>query len=103
MPAIRYGEPLNVIVAAKGHPYLRDPFMAMFDALPGIDLTAYKHQLIERFSNPGVKDTVARLAFDASERIPKFMLPAVRDNLAAMAQMRKEPVLLVAPSAIILK
>ena len=51
--------------------------------VPGIDLTAYKHQLIERFSNPGIKDTVARLAFDASERIPKFMLPGVIANLAA--------------------
>jgi hypothetical protein len=28
MPAIRYGEPPNVLVAAKGHPYLRDPFMS---------------------------------------------------------------------------
>jgi mannitol 2-dehydrogenase len=51
--------------------------------VPGIDLTAYQHQLIERFSNPGIRDTVARLAFDASERIPKFIVPAVRENLAA--------------------
>ena len=36
MPTVRYGEPLNVLVAAKGHPYLRDPFLAMFDELPGI-------------------------------------------------------------------
>ena len=51
--------------------------------VPGIDLTAYKHQLIERFSNPGIRDTVARLAFDASERTPKWVVPAVRENLAA--------------------
>ncbi len=51
--------------------------------VPGIDLTAYKHELIERFSNPGIRDTVARLAFDASERIPKFIVPAVRQNLDA--------------------
>ena len=36
MPAIRYGEPLNVLVAAKGHPYLRDPFMAIFDTRAGL-------------------------------------------------------------------
>lgn len=39
MPVVRYGEPLNVAVAAKGHPYLRDPFMAIFDGLPGIACT----------------------------------------------------------------
>lgn len=39
MPTLRYGEPLNVLVAAKGHPYLRDPFMAIFDELPGIACT----------------------------------------------------------------
>ena len=39
MPVVRHGEPLNVLVAAKGHPYLRDPFMAVFDDLPGIACT----------------------------------------------------------------
>lgn len=39
MPTIRYGEPLNLLVVAKGHPYLRDPFMAIFDELPGIACT----------------------------------------------------------------
>jgi mannitol 2-dehydrogenase len=51
--------------------------------VPGIDLTAYKLELVERFSNPAIRDTLARLAFDASERIPKFIVPAVLENLAA--------------------
>jgi mannitol 2-dehydrogenase len=51
--------------------------------VPGIDLVAYRHQLVERFANPGVRDTVARLAAFTSDRIPKFNLPAVRDDLAA--------------------
>lgn len=51
--------------------------------VPGVDLAAYKLELIERFSNPGIRDTVARLAVDTSDRIPKFLLPAVWDNLAA--------------------
>ena len=38
--------------------------------VPGIDLDAYKLQLIERFSNAGVRDTVARLCAKSSERIP---------------------------------
>ena len=52
MPVIRYGEPLNVLVAAKGHPYLRDPFMAMFDALPGIACTLVEQPAAARLMNP---------------------------------------------------
>jgi len=51
--------------------------------VPGIDLGTYRKELIERFSSAAVRDTLARLAFDASERIPKFLLPVVRDRLAA--------------------
>ena len=35
MPVVRYGQPLNIMVVAKGHPYERDPFMAMFDTPAG--------------------------------------------------------------------
>jgi len=53
------------------------------EPLPGIDLEGYKTQLIERFSNPGVRDTVARLCNESSDRIPKWLLPVVREQLAA--------------------
>jgi mannitol 2-dehydrogenase len=51
--------------------------------VPGIDLNAYKHQLLERFANPAIRDTLARLCAESSDRIPKWLLPVVRDNLAA--------------------
>src|SRR4029450_6986029 len=51
--------------------------------VPGVDLDAYKLQLIERFSNGAVRDTVARLCAESSDRIPKWLLPVVRENLAA--------------------
>jgi mannitol 2-dehydrogenase len=51
--------------------------------VPGIDLDAYKLQLIERFSNGAVRDTVARLCGESSDRIPKWLLPVIRENLAA--------------------
>ncbi len=47
----------------------------------GIDLDAYKRELIERFANPQVKDTVARLCAESSDRIPKWLLPVIRHNL----------------------
>src|SRR3954464_4236408 len=50
--------------------------------LPGIDLPDYKRTLIERFANPGVRDTIVRLCYGSSDRIPKWLLPVVRANLA---------------------
>lgn len=52
-------------------------------AVPGIDLPIYVDTLFERFTNPAIADTLARLTQDASDRMPKFVLPTVRDNLAA--------------------
>jgi len=51
--------------------------------VPCIDLVDYAHQLIERFSNPEVRDTVARLCANASDLIPKFILPVIRQQLTA--------------------
>ena len=51
--------------------------------LPGIDLDAYMATLIERFSNPKMRDTLRRLATDGSNRMATFTLPAIRANLEA--------------------
>lgn len=51
--------------------------------LPGIDLEAYMATLIERFSNPAMRDTLKRLATDGSNRMATFTLPAIRANLEA--------------------
>jgi len=49
--------------------------------VPGVDLREYQHQLIDRFSNSQVRDTVARLCAESSDRIPKWLLPVIRRNL----------------------
>ncbi|RKQ34131.1 mannitol dehydrogenase family protein [Kocuria tytonis] len=51
-------------------------------AVEGVDLDAYKHQLIERFANPHVRDTLARLCAESSDRIPTWLVPVIRENLA---------------------
>jgi len=56
--------------------------------VPGIDLPDYKRTLIERFANPGVKDTIVRLCFGSSDRIPKWLLPVIRANLASGGPVR---------------
>lgn len=95
MPAVRYGEPLNALVAAKGHPYLRDPFMAMFDELPGIACTLVEQPAAARLMNPDgmrgfdvlVLYDMPGLDFAAPER-PAYVAPdeAVRAGLLALLE-----------------
>ncbi|MET1006205.1 MAG: mannitol dehydrogenase family protein [Propionibacteriaceae bacterium] len=56
--------------------------------VPGIDLQDYIHTLIERFSNAEVKDTMARLCLESSDRIPKWLVPVIKENLAADRPVR---------------
>jgi mannitol 2-dehydrogenase len=51
--------------------------------VPGIALDDYCETLLVRYSNPGVRDTVERLAMDAENRLATFLLPVLRDLLAA--------------------
>jgi mannitol 2-dehydrogenase len=57
--------------------------------VPGVDLDGYKYNLIERFSNPQIRDTIARLCAESSDRIPKWLLPVVREQLAADGEIRR--------------
>lgn len=82
-----------------GHKYVHeavgDPHIVAFvrdymeqDVVPtlavpeGIDLAGYINELFRRFGNPSIADTLARLGTDASNRIPKFVLPTILDRLA---------------------
>lgn len=49
--------------------------------VPGIDLNDYKSQIVQRFRNSHVRDTLARLAVDGSDRILKFVLPVIHERL----------------------
>ena len=55
---------------------------------PQVDLDAYRKKVAERFANPKIGDTISRLCLDGSNRQPKFILPTVRDRLAAGASVK---------------
>ncbi|MCK0768888.1 mannitol dehydrogenase family protein [Chromohalobacter canadensis] len=57
--------------------------------VPGVDLDAYKHTLIERFANPEIKDTLARLCAESSDRIPKWLLPVIREQLERGGEIQR--------------
>jgi mannitol 2-dehydrogenase len=49
--------------------------------VPGVNLEDYKQTLIERFSNPIIKDQATRICMDGSNKMPKFILPSIRESL----------------------
>ncbi|MFD4529737.1 mannitol dehydrogenase family protein [Streptomyces sp. NPDC058470] len=62
--------------------YMTHEAVPTLKPVPGIDLDVYIHSLIERFANPFIRDTIARLCAFTSDRIPKFLLPVINKNLA---------------------
>jgi mannitol 2-dehydrogenase len=57
--------------------------------VPGVDLDDYIGTLISRFGNEAVRDTLARLCAASSDRIPKWLLPVIRHNLATGGQIAR--------------
>jgi mannitol 2-dehydrogenase len=64
--------------------------------VPGVDLDQYKHTLIERFANPEVRDTLARLCAESSDRIPKWLLPVIRHQLATGGEFQRAALVVAA-------
>lgn len=56
------------------------PYVA---AVPGMEPREYAALIERRFSNPAIRDTVRRVAFDGASRHPGFVHPVLRDALAA--------------------
>lgn len=74
---------------AAGDPQLRE-FLPQFlndvtpliPALPGFDVEDYKRTLLERFSNPAIRDQISRICSEGSAKLPKFILPSIRELIA---------------------
>ncbi|OBJ53434.1 mannitol dehydrogenase [Mycobacterium sp. 1423905.2] len=81
------------------HEAAQDPAIAEFlrryldlEAAPTLKpvpgLAEFRDGLLGRFTNPYVRDTVARLCADSSNRIVKWLLPVVHDNLRSDGPVR---------------
>ncbi len=87
------GEILNIetISGCMAHPTIRAFLRKVsevesaphVDAVPGMTAKAYIDLIDGRFANPEIRDTVRRVAFDGTSRHPGFVVPIIRDALAA--------------------
>lgn len=70
------------VIARYLRAYMDQEATPTLDPVPGVDLDVYKDTLLARFQNPFVRDTLGRLATDASDRIPKWLVPVIRERIA---------------------
>ena len=56
-------------------------------APPGVDLAAYRAQLLTRFRNPVLPHRTQQIAMDGSQKLPQRLLGPVRERLAAGASI----------------
>lgn len=68
--------------------YMLEEAKPTLDALPDTDVDEYARTLIRRFTNAAVKDTVPRLCAESSDRIPKWLVPVIQDNLRDGGQVK---------------
>ncbi|MGX5656275.1 mannitol dehydrogenase family protein [Geodermatophilus nigrescens] len=69
--------------------YLDEEAIPTLPPVPGVDLGRYEESLVERFSSPVIRDTLDRICAEASDRIPQFLLPVIRANLASGGVIRR--------------
>ncbi|MBB4051776.1 fructuronate reductase [Devosia subaequoris] len=64
------------------HDLMTEEAMPTLD-MPGVDLEAYRDQLLERFANPALKHRTWQIAMDGSQKLPQRLLGTIRDRLKA--------------------
>ena len=65
----------------------RDEVIPTVPPPPNTDIGAYFDQIVHRFANPKIADTIARLCMDGASRQPKYILGSIRDRLNADASV----------------
>jgi fructuronate reductase len=83
-------ETVAATMAAPGFARLVEDLMAIEAAptlppLPGLDLAAYRRDLIARFRNPALRHRTWQIAMDGSQKLPQRLLNTIRVRLAAKA------------------
>ena len=87
------GEVLSIATIAEclAHPQIsayfektaREEILPHLAPVPGMAPTAYVELIKDRFANPRIVDTTRRVAFDGASRHPGFVIPSIRDGIAA--------------------
>jgi mannitol 2-dehydrogenase len=76
--------------------YMHQEATPTLERVPGVDLDRYSHQLIERFANRHIRDTLVRLCAESSDRIPQWLVPVIRHRLDQGGEFRRAALVVAA-------
>jgi mannitol 2-dehydrogenase len=71
----------NPTVRAFLERFLSAEAIPTLDEIPGHPAAEYAETVLERFSNTGVRDQIARLCIDGTAKFPTFLIPTVERQL----------------------
>lgn len=86
----------DVVFAKFMRQFMDKEATPVLDRVEGIDLTAYKDSIEQRFANPNIKDSVSRICSESSTKLPKFLIPTIQENLATGGSIEYGTLVLVA-------
>src|SRR5258705_2184888 len=69
--------------------YMDDEATPTLAPVPGVDPDLYKDTLLARLANPEIRDTIARLCAESSDRIPKWLVPVIREQGAREGEIAR--------------
>ncbi len=61
--------------------FMDTEFTPILGKIEGVDIERYKDTLENRFANPNIKDSVSRICAESAAKLPKFLIPTLRENL----------------------
>jgi mannitol 2-dehydrogenase len=62
----------------------------------GINIEDYKESLIQRFGNPNIKDQLSRICLESSAKMPKFLLPTIKEQLERGGKIKRGALIVAA-------
>ena len=75
------------------HDYLdaliREEITPTLQPMPGVDLAAFRHRLLARFSNAALPHRTQQIAMDGSQKLPQRLLGTLRDRMCTGGSYRR--------------
>ncbi|OAK97958.1 Polyol:NADP oxidoreductase [Phaeosphaeriaceae sp. SRC1lsM3a] len=62
---------------------MQEEVKPLLPQIPGVDVDEYCNTLINRFSNPTLKDELPRICLGGSGKIPQFIMPSIAEQIMA--------------------
>ncbi|CAI6332915.1 unnamed protein product [Periconia digitata] len=68
---------------------MQEEVKPLLPAIPGVSVDDYCNTLLNRFSNPTLKDELPRICLGGSGKIPQFIMPSIAEQIVAGGPLRR--------------